>query len=888
MTSLRKNLPRLRGIQTWFYRPGLALVRALLALVFLFAGAPQSASSHELSSTAALPTWTKYSVDAPPYFLNMRDRSLAFNPANGVPCIAYGGDALYYSCYNTLTLTWDTVVLDNSLQVGQYTAMTFDNYARPFITYYDAYYARLKLAYFDGFAWNFVIVPNVDDTTTSSNALYETGPTTDSTAVAETPEASPTEADAPGSEATPAPESAPTEAQAMIPPPPPTDETTPPEWSRPTPPSVQADSSAATPAVEEEPTTQERIQQVLQPWMSQFHSAAPSFPFESYGYGKYSSIAIDRNNGIHISYYDEIDGSLEYQYWNGLTWSGKVVDDYNDQGDVGLWSSIKVDYNFNVHIAYMSEKYDDLKYAFRRATGGWTITEVDTTANVGSFASIALDSRFRPHIAYYDFSGDRLKYAWKDGSGVWRISVIDSGGGEGSNVGWFAAIAIDPGDRVHISYYNVSRGDLKYARYDGQWTTRSLDVTNTRNIGLFTSIAIDRFGRPGIAYMDGTLGALKFIYSPNQTRWNAPQYVNYYSRDVGLSTSLAVNDAGVPFISYLDASSGALKFARTYGLSWSKRTLVSSPFSGLYSSIDLAGPGSPRIAYYQQENGDAYYAQWLSTYWSFSPIQRTYDVGQHISLDIDSVGIPHISLYDVTNRDLVYASWNVTTSKWYTQTVDFENTVGWYTDIAVNTSNEPFISYYDPTNGSLKVAYRAPVTLTWIRNTVDNIGQLQQTGVGAYSSIAIDNLGRPHISYYDITNHVLKYAYWDGVWGGAGTWNISVVDPASDVGRFSSLVINPADNTRHICYYDYTNGNLKYARWEGAGPWERQVVDGAVGFDGDAVDEGDVGLFCSIDLNAAGEPTISYYDNSHGDLKVAMSYALPPAEIYLPLVVLEP
>lgn len=868
MTSLRKNLPRLRGIQTRLFKPGLVFFRALLMLAFLTAGVAQSASSHELSSTAAPPTWTKYSVDAPPYFLNMRDRSLAFNPANGVPCIAYGGDALYYSCYNTLTLTWDTVVLDNGLQVGQYTAMTFDNYARPFITYYDAYYARLKLAYYDGFAWNFVIVPDVVDTAASSDAQQEPVATPDQPLVAE---------------------ATPTEAQAMLPPPPPTVETTPPEWSRPTAPSAPADGAAATPAVEEGPSTSERIQQILRPWMAQFQSgAAPSFPFESYGYGKYSSIAIDRNNGIHISYYDEIDGSLEYLYWNGLTWDGKVVDDYNDQGDVGLWSSIKVDYNFNVHIAYMSEKYDDLKYAYRRATGGWTITEVDTTANVGSFASIALDSRFRPHIAYYDFSGDRLKYAWKDGSGVWHITTIDSGGGDGSNVGWFASIAIDPGDRIHISYYNVSRGDLKYARYDGQWTTRSLDVTNSRNIGLFTSIAIDRFGRPGIAYMDGTLGALKFIYSPNQTRWNAPQYVNYYSRDVGLATSLAVNDAGVPFISYLDASSGALKFARTYGLSWSKRTLVSSPFSGLYSSIDLAGSGSPRIAYYQQENGDAYNAQWLSAYWSLSPVQRTYDVGQFISLDIDSVGIPHVSFYDATNRDLIYASWNVSTSKWYTQTVDFENTVGWYTDIAVNTSNEPFISYYDPTNGSLKVAYRAPVTLTWIRNTVDNIGQLQQTGVGAYSSIAIDNLGRPHISYYDITNHVLKYAYWDGVWGGAGTWNISVVDPASDVGRFSSLAINPVDNTRHICYYDYTNGNLKYARWEGAGPWERQVVDGAVGFDGDTVDEGDVGLFCSIDLNAAGEPTISYYDNSHGDLKVAMSYALPPAEIYLPLVVLEP
>jgi len=158
--------------------------------------------------------------------------------------------------------------------------------------------------------------------------------------------------------------------------------------------------------------------------------------------------------------------------------------------------------------------------------------------------------------------------------------------------------------------------------------------------------------------------------------------------------------------------------------------------------------------------------------------------------------------------------------------------------------------------------------------------------VGISSSIALDGLGRPHISYYDIENGDLKYAYSNDVWPTASSWNVSVLDSVGDVGLYSSLAIDTATNTLHLCYYDYTNGNLKYAQKVGAAAWEFQIVDGDVA-DGDGINEGDVGYYCSIDLNGLGQPAISYYDNSHGDLKVALSYPLPPmpaASLFLPIV----
>jgi len=133
----------------------------------------------------------------------------------------------------------------------------------------------------------------------------------------------------------------------------------------------------------------------------------------------------------------------------------------------------------------------------------------------------------------------------------------------------------------------------------------------------------------------------------------------------------------------------------------------------------------------------------------------------------------------------------------------------------------------------------------------------------------------------------LKYAYSNVVWPtSVGDWVTTILDSTGDVGLYSSLAIDTATNTLHVCYYDFTNGNLKYAQKVGANPWEFQIVDGDVA-DGDGINEGDVGYYCSIDLNGLGQPAISYYDNSHGDLKVALSYPLPPmpqGNLFLPYV----
>lgn len=124
--------------------------------------------------------------------------------------------------------------------------------------------------------------------------------------------------------------------------------------------------------------------------------------------------------------------------------------------------------------------------------------------------------------------------------------------------------------------------------------------------------------------------------------------------------------------------------------------------------------------------------------------------------------------------------------------------------------------------------------------------------IGWFTSLCLDDLGRPHISYYDYTNKDLKYCYLNN-----NEWIIQTVDATGDVGKFTSLVLDE-DERPHISYYDATNGDLKYA-FLNTDRWEIETADSL----------GNVGLYTSIDLDSSDNPHISY---CHYDLRV-LKYA---------------
>ena len=262
------------------------------------------------------------------------------------------------------------------------------------------------------------------------------------------------------------------------------------------------------------------------------------------------------------------------------------------------------------------------------------------------------------------------------------------------------------------------------------------------------------------------------------------------------------------------------------------------------------GAATPTSAIITTTNNDDNYLKYAyyDGDWHSQTVDETTDVGGHISLALDGSGNPHISYFDYTYDDLKYAWCEVqcgNTSNWHTQTVDATGDVGGYNSLALDGSGNPHISYFDETNDDLKYAYYDG---DWHMQTVDASGD-----VGQYNFLALDGSGNPHISYFDYTYDDLKYTWCEVQCGNTSNWHTQTVDATGYVGQYTSLALDGSDNP-HISYYDATNGDLKYAYYDGG--WHAQTV---------AV-TGIIGYYTSLDLCGSGNAHISYFD---GDLRYA-------------------
>ncbi len=85
----------------------------------------------------------------------------------------------------------------------------------------------------------------------------------------------------------------------------------------------------------------------------------------------------------------------------------------------------------------------------------------------------------------------------------WNIETVDSV----SSVGSHTDLVLDGEGNPHISYYDETNRDLKYAFFDGDaWQVETVDSVNMT--GQYTSLVLDRSGNPRISYSDATISAL--------------------------------------------------------------------------------------------------------------------------------------------------------------------------------------------------------------------------------------------------------------------------------------------------------------------------------------------------------------------------------------------
>ena len=237
-------------------------------------------------------------------------------------------------------------------------------------------------------------------------------------------------------------------------------------------------------------------------------------------------------------------------------------------------------------------------------------------------------------------------------------------------------------------------------------------------------------------------------------------------------------------------------------------------------------------------------------------------VDSNTSLARGPLGVPVIAYHDSANGRLMLARCNDFDCHGDDESivaVDSDGDVGSSASLVVDAGGNPVVSYYDATNGYLKVVHCNDWSCT---RDDESIVAVDRTGtVGAFTSLVLDAAGKPVVSYYDFGNADLKLVHCNDPNCTGDDESIVTVESTGDVGGYTSLELEAVGNPV-VSYHDETNDDLELVHCNDPNCTgdDESIV---------AVDRtGDVGQHTALALDASGRPVVSYFDATNRDLKV--------------------
>jgi hypothetical protein len=402
-------------------------------------------------------------------------------------------------------------------------------------------------------------------------------------------------------------------------------------------------------------------------------------------------------DNVEVNFYEE-NILIDSEYVNlpvNRTWTNYTME---SDGEIGKYSSIAIDDANNIHISYLDNTDDILKYAYRPSEGSWSIYTVDFVGNGGLHTSIVVDGAKGVHISYYDGTNGDLKYAYKTNGGSWAIETVDSAG----QVGRSSSITLDSANGVHIGYRGENGDSLKYAYKPsgGAWTNQTVDSVG--EVGAHPSIALDDSNGVHMNYLDITNQDLKYAYKPDGGSWNT--YTIESEGQTGHDSSIAIDSANGVHMSY-NSGSDTLKYAyKPYGGNWANYTVDSTTQTGSDTSIALDNTYGIHISYRDQGYKDLKYAfKPNGGNWTTHTVDSKGDIGLYTSIAIGNNNEVHISYCDYANLDLKYANLEVQTGNVHVS-IPWTPTTAGFRNITVKIDENNLIEELNETNNNATVS----------------------------------------------------------------------------------------------------------------------------------------------------------------------------------------
>ena len=341
----------------------------------------------------------------------------------------------------------------------------------------------------------------------------------------------------------------------------------------------------------------------------------------------------------------------------------------------------------------------------------------------------------------------------------------------------------------------------------------SLRVDQAGAVGRWSSIALDADENPHIAYIDSTNLRMSFA------EWNGASFDLFTVDTVhagGMYCDLVLDDSGEPHISYyaFDANrdSVALYYATRTGSDWIVEQVETGPVAffvgSSWTGIDWS-PEGPGIVYQEIDELRRlkYAARGGGGTWGAVVADSTTASGFEASLVFDSEGIPHVSHTNLRTGGGFEVRYTTTT-----------NLIAWESEIvaSVNGGNLGY-GRIDLLEGDVPViAYLWGTDLLLYVTARNGAGETWEeaywdtAGLGASQdtrpiSMTVDAQNRVNVAYYHERTQSLRYAR---EFHDVPFW--ITVDENGNVGEFSSIALDAAEAAR-ISYYDIDRKDLMYA-----------------------------------------------------------------------------
>ncbi|MEZ4777374.1 MAG: T9SS type A sorting domain-containing protein [Bacteroidia bacterium] len=367
-------------------------------------------------------------------------------------------------------------------------------------------------------------------------------------------------------------------------------------------------------------------------------------------YRSYYSIAAHSSDSVYLTYYSVPDRKMvvSYSYNAGVSWQFDTV----MQVITNTYTRTQTYGDSLFVLSYEADK-DYLILSSRKRTGTvWrheTATTSETRGNYMSSYMVRNGTDDEAHIFFNEYQEEQLYYGERMNDN-WSFTPVDAPGKGGANVALYQNAQGEP----CAAYVFTRTKELRYAqRQNGIWSTNLVDAaSNPREVVLAT-----KGDSIHICYFDLNTGHLKYARASSPSGpWNL-SVLDSSSAIVGQRPDLYEDAAGNLHLSYFDAFQAKLKYARKpLGGAWVKETVTpASNYNPSFSSVRVNSQGDPIIAFRDANNNAIFLAEKTSPVnWNINEVvigDITNLIGSPLKLIIDTENRPWILYNYSSNHD---------------------------------------------------------------------------------------------------------------------------------------------------------------------------------------------------------------------------------------------